>query len=112
MSQIVQFQFASGDGQKLWPIKAEVGQSLLDVAWAAGLDVEGACEGAMACSTCHMIFTPDVHDKLPSAHEEEEDMLDITYGVTATSRLGCQILVREALEGATIYLPSATRNMM
>ncbi len=86
--------------------------SLLQVAHANGIDMEGACEGSMACSTCHVIVADEWADKLPAPHTTEEDMLDLTYGVTRTSRLACQVVVTEALDGLTVKLPAATRNMM
>ncbi len=93
-------------------VKAASNVSLLQVAHANKIDMEGACEGAMACSTCHVIVEADWFAKLPAAHATEEDMLDLTYGVTRTSRLACQIIVTEALDGLTVRLPTATRNMM
>lgn len=93
-------------------VKAANNTSLLQVAHANGIDMEGACEGCMACSTCHVVVEPDWFSKLPPAQPAEEDMLDLTYGVTRTSRLGCQITVTEALDGLTVRLPATTRNMM
>lgn len=93
-------------------IKARSNTSLLQVAHAAGVDMEGACEGAMACSTCHVIVDAEWFGKLPPARATEEDMLDLTYGVSRTSRLACQITVTDALDGMTVRLPTATRNMM
>jgi len=74
--------------------------------------MEGACEGSMACSTCHVLVDESWLARLPPASEAEEDMLDLTYGVARTSRLACQILVTPALEGLTVALPPTTRNMM
>ena len=93
-------------------VKAVNNTSLLQVAHANDIDMEGACEGAMACSTCHVIVDSEWAAKLPAAHANEEDMLDLTYGVTRTSRLACQITVTDALDGLTVRLPSSTRNMM
>lgn len=93
-------------------VKAANNTSLLQVAHANDIDMEGACEGAMACSTCHVIVNNEWFAKLPPAHATEEDMLDLTYGVTRTSRLACQIMVTDALDGLTVRLPTATRNMM
>lgn len=73
--------------------------------------MEGACEGSLACSTCHVIVDPEYFDMLPEATEDEEDMLDLAFGLTHTSRLGCQIRVSEELDGLTITIPSASRNM-
>ena len=95
-----------------WEIDAEQGKSLLVAAQQNDIDIEGACEGAMACSTCHLIVSEDWFKKLPDASEEEEDMLDLAYGLTKTSRLGCQITVTEDLDGLVIRVPDETRNMM
>ena len=93
-------------------VSAQEGTTLLQVAHANGVDMEGACEGSMACSTCHVIVDAAWAARLPAASAAEEDMLDLTYGVTRTSRLGCQIVVTAALDGLTVRLPQATRNMM
>ena len=95
-----------------WEIDAEQGKSLLVAAQQNDIDIEGACEGAMACSTCHLIVSEDWFKKLPDASEEEEDMLDLAYGLTKTSRLGCQITVTEDLDGLVLKVPDETRNMM
>ena len=63
-----------------------------------------------ACSTCHLIFPVDVYDSLPEPSEDEEDMLDMAFGLTETSRLGCQVTVREEMDGMTVTMPKATRN--
>jgi 2Fe-2S ferredoxin len=86
--------------------------SLMQVAKNAGIDMEGACEGCMACSTCHVIVDPAWAGRLPPPQEAEQDMLDLTYGVTPTSRLACQITVAPPLDGLVVRLPEATRNMM
>ena len=90
--------------------KATVGKSLLNVAHKFGIELEGACEGVCACSTCHVILPQQVFDKLPEPAEEEEDMLDQAFGLTSTSRLGCQVIVEDAHEGIEIKIPKATRN--
>jgi ferredoxin, 2Fe-2S len=90
----------------------EAGKSLLDVAWDNGLDVEGACGGVMACSTCHVIVDPAWISKLSDPSVEEEEMLDLAWGLTETSRLGCQITVSEALDGLVVSLPTETRNLL
>ena len=93
-------------------VDAQVGRSLLQIAHENGIDIEGACEGVMACSTCHLIVDAEWYDKLQLASEEELDMLDLSYGLTSTSRLGCQILMTEDLDGLVVNLPLETRNMM
>ncbi len=83
----------------------EPGDSLLGVAQGAGLPLEGTCEGQMACSTCHVVVDPEWFAKLPPASEEEEDMLDLAAGVRRTSRLSCQILLNDSLDGLAVSLP-------
>lgn len=84
---------------------AEPGDSLLRVGQAAGLPLEGTCEGQMACSTCHVITSAEWFEKLPLASEEEEDMLDFAAGVRRTSRLSCQIELTEDMNGLTVSVP-------
>lgn len=103
--------FLQPDGQSI-TVDAPVGLSILEVAHQNNIDLEGACEGSLACSTCHVIVDPVWYDKLSPATEDEEDMLDLAFGLTHTSRLGCQIIITEELDGITVKLPSATRNMM
>jgi len=93
-------------------VDAPVGLSVLEIAHRNGIDLEGACEGSLACSTCHVIVDPEDYERLKEATEDEEDMLDLAFGLTHTSRLGCQIIITEELDGLTVTLPSATRNMM
>lgn len=89
-------------------VAAEPGDSLLRVGQAAGLPLEGTCEGQMACSTCHVIVAPEWFDRLPPAAEEEEDMLDFAAGARRTSRLSCQIEVTAAMDGLAITIPAAS----
>ena len=103
-------RFHKADGTLDKEVVATPGQRLLDVAWAAGQPLEGACEGVMACSTCHVIVDPADFDRLPPAGEEEEDLLDIAAAVTRTSRLACQILISDALETLTVRIPGSTQN--
>jgi ferredoxin, 2Fe-2S len=93
-------------------LNGPVGVSLMQVAKTNGIDMEGACEGCMACSTCHVIIEKEWFARLPKPAEAEVDMLDLTYGVGPTSRLGCQITLTAALDGLTVRLPQTTRNMM
>ena len=93
-------------------VEAEIGDTLLTVAHKNDIDIEGACEGVLACSTCHLIVDPDWYGKLMPADDDEEDMLDLAFGLTQTSRLGCQIEVTDELDGLVVSLPAETRNMM
>jgi ferredoxin, 2Fe-2S len=92
-------------------VDAPVGLSVLEIAHKNDIDLEGACEGSFACSTCHVIVEQEWYDLLNDASEDEEDMLDLAFGLTKTSRLGCQIIMSEELDGLTLKLPSGTRNM-
>jgi 2Fe-2S ferredoxin len=92
-------------------VDAKLGASLLDVALAHGIDIEGACEGCLSCTTCHVIVEEEFFELLPAATEEEEDMLDLAAGLTATSRLGCQIKVSEEIDGLVVRLPEETNDV-
>ena len=85
---------------------------MLEIAHRNKIDLEGTCEGSLACSTCHVIVEDPYFDQLEEASEDEEDMLDLAFALTHTSRLGCQIIMTEELDGLTVKLPAATRNMM
>ena len=106
------------------------GDNLLDIAQANDLEMEGmahslihlssstdssrtgACGGSCACSTCHVIVTDEsYYDKMPEPEDDENDMLDLAFGLTETSRLGCQVKMTKELDGLTVQLPSMTRNM-
>mmetsp|Transcript_49955 Transcript_49955/g.100583 ORF Transcript_49955/g.100583 Transcript_49955/m.100583 type:complete len:164 (+) Transcript_49955:119-610(+) len=89
---------------------AAVGSTLLEAAHRSDIDLEGACEGSIACSTCHVILEPDIFDVLDGASEDEDDMLDSAFALTETSRLGCQVIVSKVMDNTTIGLPAATRN--
>jgi len=103
--------FIKTDGNRV-EVDAPVGLSVLEIAHRNDLDLEGACEGSLACSTCHVVIDPEWYDTLPDASEDEEDMLDLAFGLTRTSRLGCQIIMTEELDGLTVSLPAGTRNLM
>lgn len=90
---------------------APVGQSVLEVAHHNRVELEGACEGSLACSTCHVIVDDAYFNQLSEPSEDEEDMLDLAFGLTETSRLGCQIIMSEELDGLRVKLPAGTRNM-
>lgn len=102
--------FEIGEGQER-TVEAEEGLSVLEVAHKYGIDLEGACEGSLACSTCHVIVDESFYNKLEPAEEAEEDMLDLAFGLTQTSRLGCQIIITPELDGLRLRLPTATRNI-
>jgi ferredoxin len=105
-------RFLRADGSLDKEVEAEPGQRLLDVAWAAREPLEGACEGVMACSTCHVIVDAQDFENLPPASEEEEDLLDLAAHATRTSRLACQIILSEDLRTLTVRIPPEARNWM
>jgi ferredoxin len=105
-------RFFRADGTLDKEVEAEQGQRLLDVAWAAREPLEGACEGVMACSTCHVIVDEADFDQLPQASEEEEDLLDLAAHATRTSRLACQIILTEGMESLSVRIPAEARNWM
>ena len=109
---MIRVRFLKADGTLDKEVEAEAGQRLLDVAWAAREPLEGACEGVMACSTCHVIVDATDLEKLPAASEEEEDLLDLAAYATRTSRLACQIILTEAMETLTVRIPPGARNWM
>lgn len=103
--------FIETDGTRR-EVDAPAGLSVLEIAHRNKVALEGACEGSLACSTCHVIVDPAWAGRLEPASEEEEDMLDLAFGLTHTSRLGCQIVMEDKLDGLEVRLPAATRNMM
>jgi ferredoxin, 2Fe-2S len=103
--------FIERDGTRR-EVDAPIGMSVMEVARRHDVDIEGACEGSLACSTCHVIVDPEWYGRLTEACEEEEDMLDLAFNLTRTSRLGCQVVITEELDGLTVQLPAATRNLL
>lgn len=101
--------FIERDGTRR-EVDAPLGLSVLEIAHRHDIDVEGACEGSLACSTCHVIVDKAWSGKLTDPTEDEEDMLDLAFGLEETSRLGCQIVMTEELDGLVVKLPAATRN--
>jgi ferredoxin, 2Fe-2S len=103
--------FIERDGTRR-EVDAPLGLTVLEIAHRHDIDIEGACEGSLACSTCHVIVDPEWYDLLKEASEDEEDMLDLAFNLSKTSRLGCQIVITEELDGLTVRLPAATRNLL
>ncbi|XP_045560614.1 adrenodoxin isoform X1 [Salmo salar] len=104
--------FINRDGRKITTSSAK-GDSLLDLVVEQNLDIEGfgACEGTLACSTCHVILDQKVYNQLGPITDEENDMLDLAFGLTDTSRLGCQVCLSRDLEGITVRVPDGVNDM-
>ena len=107
---VVEVRFEGADG-KVVVAEGAAGTPLLALAQATGLPLEGTCEGQMACSTCHVVVAAEWFAKLPAASADEEDMLDLATGVARTSRLACQILLTDALDGIEVRIPGESRDM-
>jgi len=103
--------FVERDGTRR-EVEAPLGLSVLELAHKHGVDIEGACEGSLACSTCHVIVDPAWYGRLSKATEDEEDMLDLAFGLQQTSRLGCQIVMTDKLDGLVVKLPPGSRNLL
>lgn len=108
---MIKVRFVSADGSDIRETRGAPGTCLLEAGQNDGQPLEGTCEGQMACSTCHVIVEPEWFAKLPKAREEEEDMLDLAACATRYSRLSCQIILTEDLDGITVRIPPESRNM-
>lgn len=109
MSETVKIIFiVKGDKKEF---NVPVGTTVLEAAHNNNIDLEGACEGSLACSTCHVIVDKPFYEMLKEPSEDEEDMLDLAFGLTPTSRLGCQIIMTKELDGLTLTVPEETRNI-
>lgn len=106
----IRVSFVTASGERV-EAEGEAGIPLLEVAQAAGMPLEGTCEGQMACSTCHVIVAREWFERLPQAAEEEEDMLDLAAGVQRTSRLACQIVLGPEVDGLEVSIPAEANDM-
>lgn len=107
--QIVNITYITKDGGKI-PIRGKIGDNVLYLAHRHNIDMEGACEASLACTTCHVYVNENYLDKLPEATEKEDDLLDMAPFLRENSRLGCQIVLQRELDGIELTLPAATRN--
>jgi ferredoxin len=103
--------FVSANGTVETTVTAPGGARLLDLAQANGQPLEGTCEGAMACSTCHVLITGGDVDKLPPPSDEEEDMLDFAVGASRASRLACQIRLTDEIARLVVRMPPGSVDM-
>ncbi len=109
---MIKVTFIARDGKK-YILEGNDGDTLLDLAKKNNInEIEGACEGCLACSTCHVVVDNSWYDKLPQASMDENDMLDLAFGLTATSRLGCQIILTQELDGLVVWIPADVNNLL
>lgn len=109
-SKKIKFTFINKDNSTT-EVEAAIGKSVLEVAHENKLDLEGACESSLACSTCHVYIQPEIYEQIEPPKDEESDLLDLAFGLTEYSRLGCQLKISPLYEGTKIKIPKATRNM-
>ncbi|KPJ01203.1 PREDICTED: adrenodoxin-like protein, mitochondrial [Papilio xuthus] len=107
--EVVNITYVDKDGKKT-KVRGKVGDNVLYLAHRYGVEMEGACEASLACTTCHVYVQQDYFDKLPMSEEKEDDLLDMAPFLKENSRLGCQIVLTKELEGMELRLPKATRN--
>jgi len=105
----VRFFFVDVNGGRTEAV-VPLGSSILEAAHKVGVPLEGACDSAMACSTCHVILPDKLFNTLEPACEDEEDMLDMAPCLEETSRLGCQVFCTKEMEDCEIRLPQNTVN--
>ena len=104
-------RFIAADGARELVVDAEPGIRLLDVAQAHGQPLEGTCEGAMACSTCHVYLVGGDVALVPPPSEEEEDMLDFAAGANRQSRLACQVKLTGDIRNLEVKIPRGVVDM-
>lgn len=90
-------------------IDAQAGKSLCDALLESDVDIEHACEKSCACTTCHVVIR-EGFNSLPEADEKEEDLLDKAWGLEASSRLSCQVIL--AMDDLVIEIPKYTINQV
>ena len=98
----VTFVLQSGEEKT---VDAPLGLSVMEIAKRNDIDIEAACEGSLACATCHLIVDPDWFERTGEISEDEEDMLDMAFGLKPTSRLSCQIRMTDDLDGLRLFVP-------
>nr|CAG4643577.1 EOG090X0GMO [Ilyocryptus agilis] len=107
--EVVNIVYIDREGSRR-PVRGKIGDNVMYLAHRHGIELEGACEASLACSTCHVYVQEEYYDKLSHPVEEEDDMLDMAPGLRPNSRLGCQIILSRDLEGMVLQLPAVTRN--
>lgn len=111
-SSKVTVTFSKPDGKRS-TVKVEEGKSLYDAVIDNNVDIDGfgACEGTLCCTTCHLIFKQSDYEKVGEPSDEELDMLDLAYGLTDTSRLGCQVILKKNLDPLDVQVPASINDI-
>jgi len=104
---MAQITFIEANGQRK-VVKANVGESVMRAALDNGVEgIAAECGGCLSCATCHAYVDPDWADKIPAPSEEERVMVECAIDVRPTSRLTCQLLVTDELDGLVIEIPTS-----
>jgi ferredoxin, 2Fe-2S len=90
-------------------LEVNSGDSLMDAALFGGVDaIEGACGGLLSCATCHVMVDPAWEGKLPAPADDELSMLEmVSEPRQPNSRLSCQLVMRDDLDGLVLYTPAS-----
>ncbi|KAJ5070249.1 ferredoxin/adrenodoxin [Anaeramoeba ignava] len=109
-SEKIKIIFKLPDGSKK-TVEGKTKETVLDVAKRSDIPLEGACEGNLACSTCHCYLKNEHFDLFKEPSDREYDLLDLAFAVKQTSRLACQLVLQKKHDGIEIEIPKTQRNM-
>ncbi|XP_028404703.1 adrenodoxin-like protein, mitochondrial [Dendronephthya gigantea] len=107
--EIINVKFIDQNGQYI-SVQGKVGDNVMYLAHRHNVEIEGACEASLACSTCHVYVKEEYFEILPEPEEGEDDMLDMAPFLQENSRLSCQIILNKEMDGIELTLPKGTRN--
>lgn len=110
VQQSITVNFVTAAGDKI-QVQGRIGDSLLDVALEHDVQLEGACGGIVACSSCHTYISEEFLSRMPEMEAEEEDMLDLLSEIRDNSRLGCQCFLDQSLDGLVAEIPAFQENL-
>lgn len=97
-------KFVKADGS-VHALNVESGSTLMEIGRDNNMGLEGTCGGSLSCATCHVYFSDADYARVGAPSDDEMDMLELAFGLTATSRLGCQITIDNNMEGLTVKVP-------
>ena len=106
ITSMAKITYITNDNQN-YTVEVQNGLSVMEGAVQNDIPgIDADCGGGMACATCHVYVNDDWFDKLPVKEDGEEDMLDMAFEPKKNSRLSCQIIVSDELDGLTVSIPS------